>query len=144
MKHEHTDQCQRQHTFAKVERARYTARWPRYCHTCKGEGALYYTYDPSPAGVSLAPGSMEDCDPCPDCVERGICPRCGEQVWDDDSWDMFPSTPLVCGLCGWNEHKSNGLPPEGECCCWAEWERKELVDWAAWHDGVPAAGMMRL
>ena len=133
MRYEHTAQCQRQHTFFQVERARYAGRWPRYCRTCNGEGFIWYTYDPSPAGVSLAPGSMEDCDPCPDCVEKGICPRCGEQVWTEEAWD--DTEPVVCPLCGWDETKPDSLPPEGECYCWVEWERKAWADWPEWHDG---------
>ena len=133
MRHEHNAQCQRQHTFFQVERARYAGRWPRYCRTCNGEGFTWYTYDPSPAGVSLAPGSMEDCDPCPDCVEKGICPRCGEQVWTEEAWD--DTEPVVCPLCGWDETKPDSLPPEGECYCWVEWERKAWADWPEWHDG---------
>ena len=115
MRHEHTAQCQRQHVLLQVERAQYAARWPNHCRKCHGEGFTWYTYDPSPAGVALSPGYLEDYDPCPDCVEKGICPRCGEQVWTAESWDS--GDPVICPRCGWEEAKPDSMPPEAECYC---------------------------
>jgi len=127
MRHEHTDQCKKQHVDLQVERARYAAKWPNYCRKCHGEGFTWYTYDPSPAGVSLSPGSMEDCDPCPDCIEKGLCPRCGQKVWDGiDDWEN--NEPVMCPLCGWDESEPDSMPPEPECYCWVGWEKQELAE----------------
>ena len=124
MKYKHTPQCQQAHTRYQVDKARYAARWPGYCHTCGGNGITCYTYDPSPAGVCLSSGWMIDCDPCPDCLERGICPRCGEEAWGDDDFD---GEPVTCPHCGWQEDNPDCLPPEPECYCWQVWMQQEQV-----------------
>lgn len=58
------------------------------CTRCNGTGWLFYEDSPSPAGVSLAPGAMSFADPCPDCLEQGICPACGNPLgepYNDDN-----------------------------------------------------------
>jgi len=128
MTDEHTELCKQQHTRSSIERARYVARWPEYCIYCEGEGKMCYTYDPSPPGVSLSPGYMEDCDPCSECLGQGICPRCGKEVWDYEDWDYEDYSnddPLTCPLCGWRESNPDCLPAEAECLCWVGWDRKE-------------------
>lgn len=54
------------------------------CQRCNGTGWLFYEDDPSPAGVSLSPGMMTFIDPCPDCMEKGICPKCGGVLGEAD------------------------------------------------------------
>jgi len=54
--------------------------WPRHCKHCLAWGGQTYRYDPSPPGISLCAGIMEDFDPCPECIERGICPRCAQPI----------------------------------------------------------------
>lgn len=70
------------------------------CEHCQGMGGFYTAYDPSPSGVSLSPGYMQDFDLCHKCLEQQICPSCGEYISIDDncSYDVY-----VCEYCGWND-----------------------------------------
>jgi hypothetical protein len=77
----HTKSCIELGISLACARAAYAEQWPNYCRTCEGYGGFVSTYDPSPAGVSLSPGWMEDFDPCT-CQTDGDwweakCPRCG-------------------------------------------------------------------
>lgn len=84
--------------------------FPNACGNCGGTGAICYSYDPSPAGVSLAPGMMTDCDPCPVCIEKGFCPKCGKRTLDQDG--------TVCSFCGWDWDSNSGpRKPDFEGCC---------------------------
>lgn len=69
------------------------------CEYCAGTGYIVYKDDPSPAGVSLSPGSMWYSDSCPKCLERGLCPRCGAELVDGE-WSICPS-------CGWDEKEAD-------------------------------------
>ncbi len=96
--------------YAKAK-AEFEENHPGYCRSCGGWGGHWYRYDPSPAGVSLAPGYMEDFAECPDCVDQGKCPWCGSEYKDR------MNGVLVCG-CGWSSDKeSKGLPEQPECWC---------------------------
>lgn len=117
-------------------RTAFALMWNDYCTTCNGLGGSVYYYDPSPAGISLGSGWMEDFNPCPDCLEQGKCPRCGvvsENGFADESGE--------CPKCGWNadhaDHHSrllllsadniavqclvvdnmSAIPPAPECFC---------------------------
>ncbi|MEI7770113.1 MAG: hypothetical protein WCI67_09010 [Chloroflexales bacterium] len=68
----HTEAC----AAARAAQAAWDARWPHHCQECGGSGGIGYSYDPSPAGVSLSAGSMMDYEPCDCFAERGVCPRC--------------------------------------------------------------------
>lgn len=92
----------------------YIRRFPKYCTHCDGTGMLTYEDDPSPAGVGLSPGTMTFEDPCPECVEKGICPRCGNMAWPDDDVEW----PQPCKFCNWEEGVP-GVPPEERCRCGA-------------------------
>jgi predicted RNA-binding Zn-ribbon protein involved in translation (DUF1610 family) len=105
----HTKECEQQFVERSAAIMTWINLWPNYCKTCSGAGASYSTYDPSPAGVSLSPGSMVDVEICPDCAEKGICSRCGEPVWDPDDIE-YP-----CPKCGWDG--KDCCPPESECIC---------------------------
>lgn len=127
---EHTKQCQEATAKAQKAIEEFDQKWPKCCKKCGGAGELEYTYDPSPAGVSLAPGTMTDADPCPDCAEKGVCARCGEPLpevfWSEGDW---PKPCPHCGtLFGWiyihgvqRENKAwiGEIRPElPECWCW--------------------------
>jgi RecJ-like exonuclease len=53
------------------------------CSRCEGQGGITYRHDPSPAGVGLRSGTLEDWDECPQCGGMGMvepfipCPFCG-------------------------------------------------------------------
>ena len=111
---EHTESCLKQGAEIEKLRQEYAAKWPKYCRKCEGWGGFSYSYDPSPAGVSLGPGSMQDWDPCPECTEKELCPRCGGPVpYDPDR----PDKP--CAACGYAGYEATpGMPPQHECYCW--------------------------
>lgn len=93
---------------------------PNYCRHCGGWGGFESTYDPSPGGVGLSPGYYYDYDLCPECCEKGICPRCGELIINPEDMD---GEPLVCKSCGWDEEDNNrGIPYQPECCCYRDEE----------------------
>lgn len=83
-------------------------KYPDYCETCQGWGFFEETYDPSPPGVSLSPGYLTDREPCPDCQEEGLCPRCKAPITGRE---------LYCEECDWHWHDS-GMPMAPECSCW--------------------------
>jgi hypothetical protein len=114
---DHTEECAERIVSMEEQRASYRLKWPRYCRTCNGWGAFYSEYDPSPAGVSLGSGTMTDVEPCRDCSEMGVCPRCG--------YGNFDPEVFKCDNCGWTER--DGLPFAGECVCWHE---KSIEDMA--------------
>jgi len=107
----HTIECEENAVKANLDREIWEARWPNYCRTCEGAGASFESYDPSPAGVSLSPGTMTDVSICPDCAEKGICSRCGKQAWDPEKDDCSPP----CPHCGWDG--KDCLPAAPECLC---------------------------
>jgi hypothetical protein len=64
------------------------------CNTCHGTGWLRVER-PYIEGVAITV-VME---PCPDCYDLGVCPRCGKHTCTEV---RAPEAPLeVCG-CGWN------------------------------------------
>ena len=95
----HTPSCIVATTNYKRLRAAFAIYWSSYCTTCNGVGGSIYYYDPSPGGISLGAGWMEDMNPCPDCIEQGLCPRCGKE-FDQDSEEA------TCPHCGWDQEKA--------------------------------------
>jgi|SRR6266542_7053771 len=106
----HNEACK--HAFDGYEQAKaeYERQWPNHCRECNGYGGFSSSYDPSPAGVGLASGWMQDFDTCSACVDEGRCPRCAGSVEDDAS--------VPCARCGWTADTS-GAPAAPECLCWA-------------------------
>ena len=98
--------------------ADYKSAWPNFCRKCNGWGGHAYDYDPSPAGVCLAPGTMTDFDPCPHCIEKGICPRCGGVNPDPEA---FCDEDYACIHCGWVQ-ADGGRPRDWceECDQWMD------------------------
>jgi hypothetical protein len=85
----------------EAEAAEYEKQWPNHCRTCGGWGEHRHSFDPSPDGVSLGAGSMEDAVPCPDCAEKGLCPRCMHIVEPDE---------IFCPSCGCDQERPEGKP----------------------------------
>ena len=97
----------------------FAEEWPNYCRMCGATGEVCYSFDPSPAGVALSPGSMQDCDPCEGkenrpCAEQGFCPRCASNIADPYAED---EEHTYCQTCGWEWHKTDSAPPAPECVC---------------------------
>jgi hypothetical protein len=110
---DHSPECQDQFRRAQEARQAWAQAWPHYCRSCNGYGGGWSAYDPSPSGVSLAPGSVVDFDPCSTRSDASRCARCfhqhGEEWLDGD---------LPCAACGWSTTTPQGMPPEAECVCW--------------------------
>ncbi len=83
--------------------AEWQAKWPAACEECGGWGGESYSYDPSPAGVSLAPGSMTGFEPCgaAGCVFDGNCARCMRPTLSEIP-GVFDEGEGPCKHCGWN------------------------------------------
>lgn len=107
----HTTECRR--TFEEYERKRsdYAALHPKHCRHCHGWGGFRSTYDPSPAGVSLSHGTMEDFDLCDECegADPPICAVCATPMVENEGlgeWERACKCPY-----------DRGEPPEPECAC---------------------------
>ena len=121
---EHTESCKKFRLAYDQRKLNYEAHWGNsYCKTCHGWGYTSYTFDPSPAGVSLGSGFMVETEPCSICSELGICPRCGKSTLDEEDGN--------CHSCGWQYEAvgSEGLDPEPECECEYIWEEKRYRDY---------------
>lgn len=119
----HTEYCQKQQAEYREAVEKYDQNWPNACKACGGAGYFVYAYDPSPSGVSLAPGYLYDADPCEACIEQGKCPRCGKAAWTDDDWNGEFAT---CPHCGWTDNPKADQPDrvrpvEPDCYCWESW-----------------------
>ena len=130
------------------ERFSYDKRYPNHCTHCEGWGGQTYQYDPSPAGISLGSGFMNEFIPCEHCYDLGTCPRCGTArafQWEDID-DLCTNLP-ACPVCGWSESYMDangevqhdpGKPNEFECSCWEIFadryldEIRELQEDPAW------------
>lgn len=101
----------------------YKIKWPKYCTDCGGWGGAISYDDPSPAGIGLGAGSMQDFDPCDTCLGTGTCPQCGElsaDMVDEGYYDRF-----ICSSCGWDDGDNmDGMPDYAvfppECDCWED------------------------
>ena len=99
----------------QAARRQWQQQWPNHCTRCEGAGVLEYDDDPSPTGVSLAPGTMRFTDPCPQCVEYDLCPRCG-----GDLDELTGDEALTCPHCGWNSENPERCPPDPREGCFGE------------------------
>lgn len=109
---EHDAECDAAQAKWKKALAAYEAEWPNYCRHCHGTGGFIEKYDPSPPGVSLSPGYMEDGHPCPECTENDKCSRCGGYCPDIEN--------PICPHCGFDWGNAKGAPLQPECWCWED------------------------
>ena len=72
------------------------------CRTCHGTGQVTYSVNQSPLG-SGEYWPMMMYDPCPNCIEKGKCPKCGYYNGFENQ-----DSPLKCVKCGWDEDKTEG------------------------------------
>jgi hypothetical protein len=110
----HRADCQKYSAIHTFLTEYYKSWWPNYCRRCRGWGGLISYYDPSPSGVSLSSGRMQEIDLCPDCMDKRLCPRCGNVNigWLEGEGDVWG-----CATCGWSFEDPGGLPEPPECCC---------------------------
>lgn len=96
------------------DRKLYEQAWPHHCRNCEGWGGHYGSFDPSPAGVSLSSGSLVEVDPCPECVEKSVCPRCGVK---DEAHVLTGDEFENCTQCDWRWDEDHGMPELDICAC---------------------------
>lgn len=105
----HTKACEEDYKNYQRNLAAFEARWPNYCRRCGSTGELVGDYDRDTG--------FQDIEPCPDCLEEGICPKCKSptHVMNEEGYAW-------CFECGWIESiKDDDLPPpEFECYCYEE------------------------
>lgn len=123
----HTETCLANQAKVEADRAVYALQWPNYCRVCDGWGIQMFSYDPSPSGVSLGSGCFWEVEPCFDCYENSVCPRCGNDLFPDQSLEDTP-----CLHCGFKEG-DEGMPRHTECDCWTmeldrDAQRERLYD----------------
>ena len=107
---QHSQKCKELVEKSARQIAMWEKRWPNYCRKCNGEGQFISYYNPSPSGVSLGSGYIEDIEPCI-CTENSICARCGSNALNEDG-----SGP--CQVCDWNYDDCKPYPYE--CTCWED------------------------
>ena len=127
----HSKECMDNFDAWQKEMDAYNEQWENHCGECSGWGGRYYSYDPSPAGVGLSPGSFTDFDTCPHCIDLGHCPRCSA------AWNPLQPNPLeddeaACPNCGWTVN-TPGAPESPECFCYEEhlWDDQEAKEYFA-------------
>ena len=115
----HTEHCMIDLAKTSFRQWAYIEQYPHHCTHCHGVGWIHYQYDPSPAGISLAPGCMTDSKPCTVCFEKNYCPRCSNQlaeIVEGEEWE--------CSTCKWNSEQAMEADPDAfgfslaECYCW--------------------------
>lgn len=86
----HTEECLQ--AKAEVERRQeaWRKRWPNHCEDCNGVQEY----------------------PCPTCLTRGICPRCGGEEGVDVSGDY-----AFCRSCGYREDAEIDHRDHPDYCC---------------------------
>lgn len=89
---------------------------PDHCATCHGWGFLNMGHDIVEfwGAMTSTPDLRE---PCSDCADKGLCPRCGKvaELWAG----KFDEETLPCVYCGFEYEVTDG-EPERECECWME------------------------
>lgn len=123
----HSPECIATDKKMEEEQKEWIAKWPNYCRNCKGWGGFMSHYDPSPSGVSLSSGYMEDFDTCIVCADNFLCSRC---MTKNPAWEEGNETP--CINCGWDPYYPDALPPDpsGPCSCELEYEKRLQEEWA--------------
>ena len=115
---DHKATCATTQARCEKDRGAWRQRWPSHCPDCEGWGGDTFRYDPSPPGVCLSSGYMEEFEFCAECVCQGKCPRCGVNVWTEDA--DFRADELTCPECGFVVDKDEGMPKAFECSCWED------------------------
>lgn len=106
----HTDMCKELTTKRKV----WEEEWKNHCKRCGGTGEVYHKGDFVPWGNGTTQ-LLDDADVCSDCVEKGMCPRCGNLSLEDHSDGLF----WYCQACELDSEimSASDVPPVFECFC---------------------------
>ena len=118
----HKSSCYQVRARIELERHWYMTAWPNYCIECGGWSGFWSSYDPSPAGVSLGAGSIQDFETCGRCYDKELCPRCGHYLAYVSDMQHGPDQDgdyTVCTSCGWRDDQEiEGIAEHDECECW--------------------------
>lgn len=102
----HDEECIRDFERGLPRAKAYEQQWPHYCRQCDGWGGKPY------GGSYWEPPDFDD---CPNCMEKGICPRCGGSIATEEDPDDIKEQ---CGHCGWDgQHVDDGHPGLPGCWC---------------------------
>jgi hypothetical protein len=114
----HTEECLKARAQYEQQAAVFLFMHPNVCFACGGAGGFSWSYDPSPAGVSLGAGYLEDAESCALCEGDEDEPHCGlcGQPTNTDGERLCGCSPDVF------------LHEGPECFCWYE-EEKRLWDY---------------
>ena len=66
------------------------------CKKCNGTGEVGRYENGAPYGAGYWPMWVPDV--CSDCVEKGLCPRCGKEMKETNDTGFYR-----CPYCGWDE-----------------------------------------
>ena len=99
----HRPECEAYRQRHARRHAAFLRRYPRHCRHCQGHGFFRIAYDPSPTGVALGSGWLEDVEPCPQCEGRGRCALCNAP--------LGPAGRRLCGC------PYTGAPEPPACVC---------------------------
>jgi hypothetical protein len=95
---EHSPDCIDAQNSRFNEISSWVKRYPDYCRMCKGFG-------------------QHECDayslPCKDCVEKGLCARCGKPGLTCENRGDESTGEGPCSFCGWDY--KDGRPEPIEC-----------------------------
>lgn len=118
----HTEKCLEFQKRLEDKLKEFDLKYPNCCKTCGGSGEIHYRENQSPIG-SGERWMMDEVDICPECIENGICPLCGEEFnWQGKEWDLDFSFCKKCGYDSRNEHPI--IRPwewDGDCNCENIW-----------------------
>lgn len=116
-----TKECQETTRQYQAQVAAFVEAHPDYCQTCGGWGGHGSPGCFVPYGSTYVSLPYE-WDPCPDCLDQGLCPHCG-QLLDN------PDEPSHCSACGWDEDKAEGIPEGPGCLCPTSYLDWKDVEW---------------
>lgn len=123
----HTEDCLRLQGKYEQQREDYKKRYPNYCRACGGHGYHAFTENGAPMGAGYWP--MQMYEPCPECIEVGLCPGCMQPVFSEYDFEkMDGSGKVYCEQCGWVDDGKHGIEEEWNCWnpCYYEEERERV------------------
>jgi len=104
------------------------------CKRCNGSGWNFMRDDPSPAGISLSPGSMDCSEPCEDCLGQDRCPVCGIKVLRIEEPGVDRAK---CIVCGYDSEKAFEAGPIWSAAALAGMKEEQDFEDAPVHDPSP-------
>lgn len=110
----HLESCVRNAVSTREKREEYNDNYPMYCEGCEGWGGTITVSDPYLSTTPDLGDNSVEVDNCPDCIERGKCPRCGSGYASYEYSDDFDDS---CSFCGFVLGVTEGKPYPHSCIC---------------------------